>query len=97
MFSKKLFIELKNDATYLQGILRCFVLLLLLISGKLFSQTPATLPISTGAMTKSALPQGFSQFGIGNDYSTNPCSTSLRFNDSGDYLLLNFTGVATSL
>lgn len=97
MFSKKLFIELKKDATYLQGILRGVVLLLFLISGKLFSQTPATLPISTGAMSKSALPQGFSQNGLGNDYSNNACSTSLRFNSSGDYLLLYFTGVATSL
>lgn len=97
MFSKKLFIELKKDATYLQGILRGVVLLLFLISGKLFSQTPATLPISTGAMSQSALPQGFSQSGLGNDYSNNACSTSLRFNSSGDYLLLYFTGVATSL
>lgn len=97
MFSKKLFIELKKDATYLQGILRGVVLLLFLISGKLFSQTPATLPISTGAMSKSALPQGFSQSNLGTDYSTNPCSTSLKFDTTGDYLLLYFTGVATSL
>lgn len=97
MFSKKLFIELKKDATYLQGILRCFVLLLFLISGKLFSQTPATLPISTGAMSKSALPQGFSQSNLGSNYSNNACSTSLKFDTTGDYLLLYFTGVATSL
>lgn len=45
-----------------------------------------------------AIPQGFSQSGLGNtDYSTNPCSTSLKFDTTGDYLLLYFTGVATSL
>ena len=60
MFSKKLFIELKRTQhiykAFYEVLFYCF-----LISGKLFSQTPATLPISTGAMSKSALPQGFSQ------------------------------------
>lgn len=61
----------------------------------------ATLPI-TGitSMSKGSLPTGFSQSGLGSDYtSTNiaGCPTALKFDDSNDRLVLAFNGTPGTL
>ncbi len=56
----------------------------------------ATLPVSTDALSVSALPSGFSQVGIGTDYTT-PCAKALKFDSAADNVTLFFTGTPGTL
>lgn len=64
----------------------CLMTLTLLCGGnKAWGQ--ATLPISSFDKGKSNLPTGFTQKGLGSDY---PDSPKLKFDDTGDYLIVQF-------
>lgn len=64
----------------------CLMTLTLLCGGnKAWGQ--AKLPISSFDDGKSKLPTGFTQKGLGSDYSASP---KLKFDDTGDYLIVQF-------
>lgn len=58
-----------------------------------FAQNTATLPVSQSG-GKSSLPTGFTATGLGSDYSSEP---KLKFDTTGDKLVLHFTGVPGKL
>lgn len=57
------------------------------------AQNTATLPVSQSG-GKSSLPTGFTATGLGTDYSSEP---KLKFDTTGDKLVLHFTGVPGKL
>lgn len=68
------------------------LLLLALVSGSVWGQV-GTLPIKQSG-GKSELPKGFSYEGLGSDYSAEP---KLKFDDTGDYLVLHFDNTPQNL
>ena len=68
------------------------LLLLALVSGSVWGQV-GTLPIKQSG-GKSELPKGFSYEGLGSDYSAEP---NLKFDDTGDYLVLHFDNTPQNL
>ena len=70
---------------------KIFTLLLLIVSYMGFAQ--ATLPVSTTTISKTTLPTGFSHLGLGTDY-TGP---KLKFDTTGDYLVLYFDSAPANL
>ena len=79
---------MKTKLFYLRKIL--FVSFMLL---SLWSWGQATLPFSYDG-GKSGLPTGLSQSGLGTDYNSSP---KMKFDDSGDSVILNFTGTGSTL
>lgn len=71
---------------------KIFTLLLLIVSYMGFAQ--ATLPVSTTSIGRATLPLGFSQSGLGTDYSS---PTKLKFDTAGDFLVLNFDSAPGNL
>ncbi|WP_307445578.1 MULTISPECIES: T9SS type A sorting domain-containing protein [Chryseobacterium] len=67
-----------------------FVSLMLL---SLWSWGQATLPFTYDG-GRSGLPTGLSQTGLGTDYNNSP---KMKFDDSGDFVVLNFTGAGSTL
>ena len=61
-----------------------------------FGWGQATLPVTTDALSVSALPTGFSHVGIGTDYTT-PCTKALKFDTAADNVTLSFTGTPGTL
>lgn len=59
----------------------------------------ATLPVNTTSLSKNSLPTGFSHTGLGSDYSNNTtgCSTSLKFDDTNDNLILFYDSPGETL
>jgi len=71
---------------------KTYLVLALLFSGSsAFAQ--ASLPFSYDG-GKSTLPTGMTQSGLGNDYASSP---HLKHDNTGDYLVLHYTGQADSL
>lgn len=55
------------------------------------------MPLDTDALDKASLPVGFTGTGLGTNYTTNPCATSLRIDSAGDNVILFFSGVPGTL
>lgn len=88
-----LFLKQKQNLTLQFFVFKFMKLKLLIITVfcSILGWGQATLPVSTDALSVSALPTGFSHVGIGTDYTT-PCAKALKFDNSTDNVTLSFTG-----
>ena len=68
-------------------LLSLCLMTLTLLCGENKAWGQAALPISSFDKGKSNLPTGFTQKGLGSDYSASP---KLKFDDAGDYLIVHF-------